>query len=66
MRPNGGGVYGLSNAQGWIYINTAENIQAALLNHLSELNRVSSFQTATGCIDLPGGIGAEPLSCIAE
>ena len=48
MRPNGGGVYGLSNAQGWIYINTAENIQAALLNHLSELNRVSSFQTATG------------------
>ena len=48
MRPNGGGVYGLSNAQGWIYINTAENIQAALLNHLSELNRVSEFQTATG------------------
>jgi hypothetical protein len=46
--PACGGVYGLSNAQGWIYINAAENIQAALLNHLIELNRVSEFQTATG------------------
>jgi hypothetical protein len=46
--PSWGGVYGLSNAEGWVYINAAENIQAALLNHLSELHRVSEFQTATG------------------
>jgi len=46
--PVWGGVYGLSNAEGWVYINAAENIQAALLNHLNELNRVSQFQTATG------------------
>ena len=46
--PSWGGVYGLSNAEGWVYINAAENIQAALLNHLSELNRASNFQTVTG------------------
>jgi hypothetical protein len=46
--PARGDVDGLSNAQGWIYINASENTQAALLDHL-ELNPVSSFQTATGC-----------------
>ena len=46
--PACGGVYGLSNAQGWIYIHAAENIQAALLNHLSDPNPTSNFRTATG------------------
>ncbi len=30
------GVYGLSNAREWIYIGESDNIQAALLAHLSE------------------------------
>lgn len=37
------GVYGLSNANGWILIDAADNIQATLLNHLRH-----DRMTATG------------------
>ncbi len=30
------GVYGLSNARGWIYVGETDNIQARLLAHLEE------------------------------
>jgi hypothetical protein len=32
------GVYGISNARDWIFIGQADNIQAALLEHLRALN----------------------------
>ncbi|MEO8127653.1 MAG: GIY-YIG nuclease family protein [Bryobacteraceae bacterium] len=32
--PASSGVYGLSNASGWIYIGESDNIQARLLEHL--------------------------------
>ncbi len=34
--PARSGVYGISNAREWILINETDNIQAALLHHLSE------------------------------
>jgi hypothetical protein len=34
--PDTSGVYGLSNAREWIYIGESDNIQAALLAHLSD------------------------------
>jgi hypothetical protein len=34
--PVASGVYGLSNAREWIYIGESDNIQAALLAHLSD------------------------------
>jgi hypothetical protein len=46
--PAGGGVYGLSNAGGWIYIHAADDIRAALLDHLQERNPSRSFQSVTG------------------
>jgi hypothetical protein len=46
--PAWGGIYGLSNAHGWIFIHAAENIQAALLDHLSGLGTTALFRTATG------------------
>jgi hypothetical protein len=46
--PAWGGIYGLSNAKGWIYIQVAENIQAALIEHLSGRGPSSDVQTATG------------------
>lgn len=30
------GVYGLSNANEWVYVGMAENLQAALMTHLQE------------------------------
>jgi hypothetical protein len=42
------GVYGLSNAQEWILVGTADNIQAALLSHLRERETVFSSRRATG------------------
>src|SRR5215831_18424023 len=46
--PPSGGIYGLSNAQGWIYIHAADNIQAALLNHLGHIDPLADFRGATG------------------
>ncbi len=34
--PIASGVYGLSNAREWLYIGESDNIQAALLAHLSD------------------------------
>lgn len=46
--PAWGGIYGLSNAQGWIYIHAADDIRAALLDHLNERNPTVDFRSATG------------------
>lgn len=36
--PAASGVYGLSNAREWIFIGESDNIQAALFEHLSNLD----------------------------
>ena len=41
-----GGIYGLSNAQAWIYVHTVDNIRAALLDHLN--NPALDFRSVTG------------------
>ena len=46
--PAWGGVYGLSNAQDWIYIRAVDDIRAALLDHLNERNPTSDFRSVTG------------------
>ena len=46
--PAGRGVYGLSNAQGWIYIHAVDDIRAALLDHLNERNPSRDFRSVTG------------------
>lgn len=46
--PAWGGVYGLSNAQDWIYIRAVDNIRAALLVHLNDRNPTSDFRSVTG------------------
>ena len=46
--PPSGGIYGLSNAHGWIYIHAADNIQAALLGHLGHIGPLADLQSATG------------------
>src|SRR5512142_2136867 len=43
-----GGIYGLSNAQAWIYIHAADNIRAALLDHVDERNPGPDFLSVTG------------------
>ena len=43
-----GGVYGLSNAQAWIYIHAVDDIRAALLDHLNERNPTPDFRSVTG------------------
>ena len=46
--PSWGGIYGLSNAQAWIYIHAVDDIRAALLDHLNERNPTSDFRSVTG------------------
>jgi len=46
--PSWGGIYGLSNAQGWIYIEAVDDIRAALLDHLNERNPTPDFRSVTG------------------
>jgi len=36
--PVSSGIYGLSNGREWVFIGAADNIQAALLGHLRELD----------------------------
>ena len=43
-----GGIYGLSNAQAWIYIHAVDDIRAALLDHLNERNPTPDFRAVTG------------------
>lgn len=37
------GVYGLSNARGWLYIGESDNIQESLLAHLSSAEEATGF-----------------------
>ena len=46
--PPWGGIYGLSNAQAWIYIRAVNDIRAALLEHLVERNSTPDFRSVTG------------------
>jgi hypothetical protein len=46
--PAWGGIYGLSNAQAWIYIHSVDDIRAALLDHLNERNPTPDFRSVTG------------------
>ena len=46
--PASGGIYGLSNAQGWIYIHAIDDIRAALLDHLNERNPTPEIRSVTG------------------
>ena len=46
--PACGGIYGLSNAQAWIYIHAVDDIRAALLDHLNERNPTLDFRSVTG------------------
>ena len=46
--PASGGIYGLSNAQAWIYIHAVDDIRAALLDHLNERNPTPDFRSVTG------------------
>jgi excinuclease UvrABC nuclease subunit len=44
------GVYGISNAREWIYIGQAENIQAALMEHLGDAGTSIMNRRPTGFI----------------
>jgi hypothetical protein len=46
--PAYGGIYGLSNAQGWIYIHAVDDIRTALLDHFQERNPTPDFRSVTG------------------
>ena len=46
--PAGGGIYGLSNAQAWIYIHAVDNIRDALLDHVKEPDPTPDFRSVTG------------------
>ena|SRR5689334_21980117 len=46
--PACGGIYGLSNARAWIYIHAADDIRAALLDHVNERNPTPDFRSVTG------------------
>ena len=46
--PPRSGVYGLSNALGWIYVGETDNIQAQLLAHLEEPRGFVAHGVATG------------------
>jgi hypothetical protein len=46
--PAWGGIYGLSNAKAWIYIQAVDDIRAALLDHLNERNPTRDFRSVTG------------------
>ncbi len=48
--PSWGGVYGLSNAQAWIYFGAADDIRAALLDHLNRRNPPPDFRSVAGFI----------------
>lgn len=48
--PVASGVYGISNAGEWIYIGESDNIQAALLLHVQELDTVLLKRHPTGFV----------------
>jgi hypothetical protein len=48
--PNTSGVYGISNAREWLYVGETGNIQAALLDHLQDLNTSLGKRQPTGFV----------------
>jgi hypothetical protein len=46
--PQVSGVYGISNAREWIFVGEADNIQAALLDHLCEPGTFLDSRAPTG------------------
>lgn len=48
--PMAGGVYGISNAQEWIFVGEADNIQVALLEHLRDLGTALMKRQPTGFV----------------
>ena|SRR5579883_1022994 len=45
--PASGGIYGLTNAEAWIYIHSVDDIRAALLDHVNERNPSPDFRSVT-------------------
>jgi hypothetical protein len=48
--PVASGVYGILNAQGWVYVGEAEDIRAALLTHLQDLGESVMARAPTGFV----------------
>ena len=48
--PARSGVYGISNAAEWIYIGESDDIRAALLNHLREVDTKLTERRPTGFV----------------
>jgi hypothetical protein len=48
--PATGGVYGISNAQEWIFVGEADNIQGALMDHLHDLGTSLMKRLPTGFV----------------
>ena len=48
--PSVSGVYGISNAQEWIFIGETDNIQGALLDHLGQSNTPLMNRQPTGFV----------------
>jgi len=48
--PNVSGVYGISNAQEWIYIGESDDIQSSLLSHLQEPGTALMKRHPTGFV----------------
>ena len=49
------GIYGLSNGREWVFIGTSDNIQAALLDHLRELDEAIRSRGVAGFTFEPCG-----------
>jgi hypothetical protein len=47
LAPTGPGVYGIANSESWIYIGLADNLEGALLRHLSLLDTNIEEQNPT-------------------
>ena len=63
-RPGVGGIYGLSNAQAWIFIRAVDDIRAALLAHVNERNPTADFRSVTGFTFEPCDTAERSRRCI--
>lgn len=67
--PSASGIYGISNANEWIFIGEAENIQLALLEHLEEVDTSIMKRHPTGFVFEvcdPGGRPARQGRLVVE
>jgi len=62
--PSWGGIYGLSNAQAWIFIRAVDDIRAALLAHVNERNPTADFRSVTGFTFEPCDTAERSRRCI--